>query len=533
MRFPAVLARFRWLSSTAISLRIRLILRLCGLMLLLLALGGAAAWSQVHADRRMSALVVDALDPISDVGRIQNDYADSLNALTHAGLTRLPSALDEAKTQIQSDRLDIERRWKHLLASGLAREQAQLIVVADKHRKSAEQAIDDALKQLDAEQYDLAQLQIASDVQPAFVPLHADFANLFAKALQAGEDAAAAAHRASRLVLIALLALLAVGMTVAALLDGLLIRALTRQLRHAAEVAQRIAEGELGHAVDIGRADEIGTLLRTLQRMDQRLAQVVRQVQQGAASVMRAADRLGQGNDTLRERTRAQAESLALTATSMARMTEAVRGNAGSAALADRVATAAREQAEAGSGIVAETVRSVEAIDAANRRVGDMLASIDTLAFQTRLLALNATIEAAHAGAHGRGFAVVADEVRQLAQRSADAARDIRDVIRDSRAKVDMGAELAGRSGEVLRRIVDGAVEVSRAVAAITANSRSQSERIDDVGLAVHAMDDATRRNAALVDEVAGAGETLREEADGLTRLVGYFRFAAAADAKA
>ncbi|WNL45839.1 methyl-accepting chemotaxis protein [Dyella sp. BiH032] len=529
MRFPSFPARFRWLAFSAVSLRARLILRLCGLMLLLLALGGAAAWSLLHADRRMSALVADALNPVSDVGRIQNDYADSLNALTHAGLTRLPSALDEAKTQIQSNRVDIERRWKQFLGSGLAREQAQLIAVADAHRKAAEQAIDDALKQLDGEQYDLAQLQITSDVQPAFVPLHADFANLFAKALQSGDDAAAAARRASRRVLIGLLAMLAVGLAAAVLLDGLLIRSLTTQLRHAAAAAQRMADGELGHAFITGREDEIGALMRTLRQMDRRLAQVVRQVQQGAASVTLAAERLALGNDTLRERTRDQAQSLAVTAAAMARMTEAVRGNAGSAALADRIAATAREHAEAGSGIVVETQRSVEAIDAANRRVGGMLAAIDTLAFQTRLLALNATIEAAHAGAHGRGFAVVADEVRQLAQRSASAARDIRAVIDDSRAKVDTGAELAERSGEVLQRIVLSATEVSSAVAVISTNSREQSARIDEAGVAVRAIDDTTRQNAALVDEVAEASRTLRAQAGDLTRLVGYFRFAAEA----
>jgi len=177
MRFPLTLARPRWAVLSTLSLRARLFLRLGGLLLLLLLVGGFAVWALLHADRRMGALVADALSPVSDVGRIQNDYNDSLNALTHAGLTRLPSALDEAKTLIQSNRIDIERTWRRLQASGLARQEAQLLSVTEAHRKAAEQTVDEAIKQLEAEQYDIAQVQIASDVQPAFVPLHADFAN--------------------------------------------------------------------------------------------------------------------------------------------------------------------------------------------------------------------------------------------------------------------------------------------------------------------------------------------------------------------
>ncbi|MFC4763838.1 Tar ligand binding domain-containing protein [Dyella koreensis] len=197
-----------------LSLRLRLILRLAGLLLLVLLVGGAAIASLLRSDQRMRALVADSLSPVSDVGRIQNNYSDSLNALTHAGLTRLPSAVEEAKTLIQSNRVDIERRWHELQASGLGREQAQLLALTDTHRKAAEQVMNEAIGQLDTEQYDLAQLQIASDVQPSFAPLHADFANLFAKALQAGNDAVAAEHAASRRMLAYLLVLLIVGLLV-------------------------------------------------------------------------------------------------------------------------------------------------------------------------------------------------------------------------------------------------------------------------------------------------------------------------------
>lgn len=512
-----------WRSLPPLSLRVRLILRLAGLLLLVLLVGGAAIASLLRADQRMRALVADSLSPVSDVGRIQNNYSDSLNALTHAGLTRLPSAVEEAKTLIQSNRVDIERRWRELQVSGLGREQAQLLALADTHRKAAEQVMNEAIGQLDAEQYDLAQLQIASDVQPSFAPLHADFANLFAKALQAGDDAAAAEHAASRRTLAYLLVLLVGGLLVIGVVDGLLIRSLSRSLRRAVAVTQRIANGELGRAFEVGYADEIGALLHALQQMDQRLCVVVSEVQRGAEGVRRAADQLAHGNDTLKQRTEAQVINLERTTTSMAQMTHAVRRSADHALLADRLAAAAREQAEQGCGIVVETAQSVDAIGEAGRRMADIVSAIDTLAFQTRLLALNAAVEAAHAGTHGRGFAVVADEVRELAQRSAEAAREIRGLIDDSRAKVEAGALLADRSGYVLEQIVDAATKVSRAIADISASSRGQSAGIGEIGQSMRQMDETTRQNEALVAEAAEAGRALREQADVLLRQVGFF----------
>ncbi|WP_266160875.1 methyl-accepting chemotaxis protein, partial [Dyella silvatica] len=360
------------------SLRLRLILRLLGLLLLLLLIGGAAVIALAHADRRMSGLVSNALSPVAAVGRIQNDYNDSLNALTHASLTRLPSAVDEAKTLIQSNRLEIERHWKTLQASGLGQQQAQLLGLADVHRKAAEQVMDEAIKLLEGEQFDLAQLQVASDVQPSFAPLHADFANLFAKAWQTGDDAAAAEHVTSRRTLGYLLALLLIGLLTAVAVDSLLIRTITRRLRQAVHVAQRIAAGDLGHRYATGSADEIGSLLRALQQMEGRLCMVVGDVQRGAERVHAAADQLAQGNDALSKRTQAQAAGLEQASSSMAQMTHAVQRNADGAIRANQLASAAREQARQGNGMVTETMRSMSAIGEAAQRMADIIGSIDT-----------------------------------------------------------------------------------------------------------------------------------------------------------
>lgn len=296
-------------------------------------------------------------------------------------------------------------------------------------------------------------------------------------------------------------------------------------------VTRRIANGGLGREFEVGYADEIGALLRALQQMDHRLCVVVSEVQRGAEGVRRAADQLAHGNDTLKQRTQTQAVSLERTTTSMAQMTDALRRSADHALLADRLATAAREQAEQGCGIVVEAAHSVDAIGEAGRRMADIVSAIDTLAFQTRLLALNAAVEAAHAGAHGRGFAVAADEVRELAQRSAEAAREIRGLIDDSRAKVEAGALLADRSGHVLEQIVDAATKVSRAIADISASSRGQSSGIGEIGQSMRQMDETTRQNEMLVAEAAEAGHALREQADMLLRQVGFFDLPAEAAA--
>lgn len=523
MRPTSFSSRFARLMPSP-SLRLRLILRLLGLLLLLLLIGGAAVIALVNADRRMSGLVTNALSPVAAVGRIQNDYNDSLNALTHASLTRLPSAVDEAKTLIQSNRLEIERYWKTLQASGLGQQQAQLLSLADVHRKAAEQVMDEAIKLLETEQFDLAQLQVASDVQPSFAPLHADFANLFAKALQTGDDAAATEHATSLRTLGYLLALLVIGLLTAVTVDSLLIRTVTRRLDQAVKVAQRIAAGDLGHRYETGNADEIGSLLRALQQMEGRLCMVVGDVQRGAERVHAAAEQLAQGNDALSKRTQAQATGLEQASTSMTHMTHAVQRNADSAIRANQLASAAREQAKLGSGMVTETRRSMSAIGEAGQRMADIISTIDTLAFQTRLLALNAAVEAAHAGAHGRGFAVVAEEVRQLAQRSTDAAREIHQLIDDSAMKVEAGTLLADRSSHVLAEIVESTARVSQAIADISANSREQSTGIGQIGQTVLLMDDATQQNAGLVEKAAASGRALREQADVLLRQIGFFQ---------
>jgi methyl-accepting chemotaxis protein I, serine sensor receptor len=506
-----------------ITLRRILLLRLAGIVVLLVAIGTLCAMAMMQADARIQSVVGDTLAPISDVGRIQSDFNNDYQVLSHAVLMRLPSAVDDAATAIKSNRVDIDRYWKPLLQSGLGAQQKQLLSIAADHRKDAEQAMDDTLTLLQAGQFDIAQLKLATDVQPDLVPLQSDVNNLFENALKAGNAQALTQHTADRKDLLMLLTVFAVALLLACLTDGILIRALGARLRLASGVAQRIARGELGQSVDVGRPDEIGDLLRVLAMMDAQLADVVRKVRSGAASVREDASTLAENTHALSQRIQAQAASLEESSASMEEMAASVAEAATMADQADRVAIASRQLAEQGKQIVEQTVTAMDAIDQSGQRIADYAGLINDVAFQTNLLALNAAVEAARAGEHGRGFAVVAAEVRQLAQRCASAARDVRVSIEESNAAVQDGRAFAKRSGEALIGIVASAAQVSEKVAGMALSGREQKAGIDQVNVAVAGMDTMTQENAALVERTATMSHAMRSSAEDLLQQMDFF----------
>jgi methyl-accepting chemotaxis protein I, serine sensor receptor len=507
-----------------ITLRRILLLRLAGILLLLIAIGALCTMDLMRADQRIQSVVGDTLAPISDVGRIQSDFNNDFQALSHAVLMRLPSAADDAATAIKSNKVDIDRYWKPLLQSGLGAQQKQLLTIAADHRKDAEQAMDDTLALLQAGQFDIAQLKLATDVQPDLVPLQTDFTNLFESALTAGNAQALAQHDVNRRGLFILLAVFAGALILASLTDGVLIRALGARLRLASGVARRIARGELGQPVTVGRDDEIGDLLRALVAMDEQLTEVVRQVRDGAAQVREGSQALAQSTHALSQRTQSQAASLEESSASMEQMAASVAEAASMADQASRVAADSRQLAEQGRQVVEQTVTSMDAIDRSGQRIAEFVGLINEVAFQTNLLALNAAVEAARAGEHGRGFAVVASEVRQLAQRCSAAAREVKQSIEESADALLDGRTCAKRSGEALVGIVASAALVSEKVAGMALSGREQKAGIEQVNLAVAGMDTMTQENAALVERTAMMSHAMRSRAEELLQQMDFFR---------
>ena len=250
------------------------------------------------------------------------------------------------------------------------------------------------------------------------------------------------------------------------------------------------------------------------------MADVVRAMSQAAFQVRASADEIARGNMHLSERTEQQATSLEETASSMEQMTSTVKNNAENAVQANQLATVAREQAERGGRVVNSAVDAMRQIEAASKKIADIIGVIDEIAFQTNLLALNAAVEAARAGDQGRGFAVVAAEVRNLASRSAEAAREIKALIHDSVNKVTEGTSLVNESGTVLVEIVNSVKRVTDVVAAIALSSREQASGIEQVNKSVTVMDSGTQQNAALVEQASAAARALTEQAGALTQLI-------------
>jgi methyl-accepting chemotaxis protein len=508
------------------DIRTRMLGAIALVLALLALLGGTGLWSQARmaglADEFARGTHADALrlgalrEALGDVRRYEKDMVVSYEKPDQVGAYKLKWQEAIAALGRQADALSVDHGED---TAGHARQLKSLMV------RYAEKAAP-VVRQIETSGYDAA--GVANKMLgPAKEAAHAAETELGAltQVLDRGaadsERSRADVTRRSRGLFIAVLAL-AIALVVPLTLVNM--ASICRPIDSARHLAERIATGDLSGRVHDDGNDEAARLLGALGQMQDSLRRIVAQVHQSAESIQVAAAQVASGNQDLSTRTEQTASNLQQAASSMEQLTGTVQQSAESAAQANQLATSASAAAERGGEVVSQVVHTMDEISASSKRIADIIGTIDGIAFQTNILALNAAVEAARAGEQGRGFAVVAGEVRALAQRSAEAAREIKALIGSSVDRVEAGSRLVQDAGATMGDIVSGVKRVSDMIAEITAAAGEQSTGLNQVNGSVAQLDQMTQQNAALVEQAAAAADSLKDQSQHLARVVAGFR---------
>jgi methyl-accepting chemotaxis protein len=491
------------------------------LIAIITASGYRSAQTQAEADALTKEMTLRVQTATRWAGLTETNAARTL-ALSLSNESAVAQAFKEQIPATSAQISELQKRLEGLDLSPADRAQMQRIAEARK-------AMIDLRGQAAKLKEGGSQEEAVRLVQQSYIPAVATYLGTLRDFVQMQERAAEEqlAEMAASRMLTVKLAAGAVAVLLLGIVAGayLLIGSIQRPLAEANAMAARIAGGDLrSDGAEATRGDEFGELLRSLASMRQALARMVQEVRQSTDSITVASAEIATGNQDLSARTEQTSSNLQETAAAMEEFTSTIQQSAGSASTASQLAGSASEVARRGGTVVTEVVSTMDDIQQSSRKIADIIGVIDGIAFQTHILALNAAVEAARAGEQGRGFAVVAGEVRSLAQRSADAAKEIKGLIGTSVERVESGSRLVHDAGATMAEIVQSVQRVVDMIGEITAASAEQSAGISQVNQAVGQLDQMTQQNAALVEQSAAAAQSLREQADHLAHVVSAFR---------
>ena len=467
----------------------------------------------------------DRTIPLAQLGELNN--LSTRNRLVIVEMLRSPG-FDEIKRRSDELNANLKRGQQLLdgyLASKLTPEERQL---AERFVAARKAYIEEGLLPV-ATALSTGGMSTAQQIyEEKTLPLATTARELSDKLVKLQVDEAASEYEhghATRTTAVATSSVLTgVAVLLGAALAWLITRSITEPVQRAVGFAQAVAGGDLTSRIRADGRDEIAALLAALGQMNDGLVTIVRQVRSGADSILTGAGEIASGNADLSQRTEQQAANLEETAASMEQMNATVRQNADTAQTATQLAESASGVAVRGGEVVQKVIATMGDISTSSRKIADIIGVIDGIAFQTNILALNAAVEAARAGEQGRGFAVVAGEVRALAQRSAQAAREIKALIGASVEKVEAGSQLVGEAGTTMTDIVTQVRRVADLIAEIGSATHEQTTGIGQVSEAVAQLDRVTQQNAALVEEAAAAADSLRSQAQRMNDVVDVFK---------
>ena len=501
-----------------------------GLLLAIMAAISAAAWVKLgDSNAQMATMYNDRLVPLAQLGDVERVALRNRLLVQEMLAQPEPAQIAKLSEEIQANRQLAEKQWQAYAATFLTPEEKTLVAQYEgvAHAYLDQGILPTVAKLAAGDTAGAAALAAELPAKAAaYSKLMASLRELQVRV--AGENFQQAGENFSMLKRI-LAASIALGLLAGAGAALAITRRLMRQLggepAYAAEVVRRIAEGDLTTEVRVQPGDQ-HSLLAGMQAMQQSLLRLVERIRLGADSIASGSMQIAGGSADLSQRTEEQASSLEQTAASMEQLTATVRQNAETASQATQLATSASQAATQGGAVMQRVVGTMQGMSEGSRRMADIIGVIDGIAFQTNILALNAAVEAARAGEQGRGFAVVAGEVRALAQRSAEAAKEIKALIGRSVEQVDSGVQLVDEAGRTMGDIVMQVQRVTDLINEIHAASTEQSRGIAQVGEAVSQLDQVTQQNAALVEESTAAAESLKSQAQRLVEAVSAFKVA-------
>ncbi|HEY1129749.1 MAG TPA: methyl-accepting chemotaxis protein [Roseateles sp.] len=517
-----------WLKQVRIGPRLGLAFGLMLCLLAAVALLGRASLAQVAAG--LQTVYEDRTVPLAQLGDISRLTIRNRFLLAEMMLKPEPDVIEKRSQELGANIKSIDELLQQYLATKLTPEEKQLADRFVAARTSyAQQGLAPARAALLKGDLQAARALYegkVAEMAPQVADTLDELQRLQVRVAKQEFDAAQATRRSAEWIT---LAAAVFAIVTGAVLAWLITRSITQPVAAAVQLAEAVSVGDLRQSVVAQGRDEVAQLLRALGTMNDNLVRIVSQVRHSSDSIATGSSEIATGNADLSQRTEEQASNLQQTAASMEEMSATVRQNADIARTATQLATSASGVASKGGEVVGRVVSTMDEITTSSRRIVDIIGTIDGIAFQTNILALNAAVEAARAGEQGRGFAVVAGEVRVLAQRSAEAAKEIKSLISQSVARVDAGSQLVAEAGNTMGEIVAHVRRVADLIGEIDAASGEQAKGITQVSEAVNQLDQVTQQNAALVEESAAAAESLKHQAARLAEVVDQFKLDAQA----